>query len=231
MLHPAPARPWTVGHACLLLTLASTMVAPGFIGASTAGPEWGVILAPTPGSVVRSGAPFEVRWSAVPAEVDELELLLEMDESAKLEVRLTPQLVASTRTHVWYVPDLPTQAARIRIRVGIGGHEIDGPASAPFTIVAARPGRVAPVHYHEGEWWTSRFPRSSSPHHRVPSGMAGTCTVSPEVTQAIAGCDPRPAGTPPPASERASRRHAPGLLTSTSPAPLTRLPREVPQRR
>lgn len=134
--HPAEATP-AAGHDGLAVPL----VAPRLVAGSTT----------------------TIRWSRLPPEVEEFELLLSLDGGASYAVRLTPELVPATRRLAWQVPNLPVRDARLRLRVGVGGREIESPPSASFEIVAAPSAAAATLRYSAGEWWTSRPAGPSSP--------------------------------------------------------------------
>jgi hypothetical protein len=126
--------------------------------------------------LIAAGGRATVAWSGLPAGVEELELLLSVDGGRSYPLRLTPQLDPATGAVLWDVPNLPSRDARVRIRFGIGGSELDGPESEPFAIVgfAGRP--VAPIEKRNGEMWPSRVPlpgpREGSSRFTTPAQVA-----------------------------------------------------------
>ncbi|MCG6964477.1 MAG: hypothetical protein LJE95_14565 [Acidobacteria bacterium] len=133
------------------------------------------ILRPEAGTVLVAGEVIEVRWTALSAEVNECELLLSLDDGRELTVRLTPQLRGTTRELSWRVPNLPTSRARLRLRVGVAGREIESAASPPFTIIGSSTSPLTPLRFAYGEWWTSSIPgalRTGYPTSRPRFGPA-----------------------------------------------------------
>jgi len=95
-----------------------------------------------------------------------MELLLDVDQSAALRLRVTPQLGATTRTYLWRVPNLPGRNATLRLRWGREGIEAEGEPSAPFAILADPDAPFEGIRFRLGEWWladpfsTFELPRS-----------------------------------------------------------------------
>ncbi len=135
--------------------------------ASDALPASGHILAPAAGERLAAGSTAIVRWSDLPAEVEEFELLLSLDGGHSYGVRLTPRLDPATRELSWVVPNLPADDARLRLRVGIGGSEIESAASAPFRILGCQRAPAATLRFAAGEWWTAAL--AAPPPSELPS--------------------------------------------------------------
>lgn len=110
-------------------------------------------VSPGRGETLHAGQPVEIRWTRLGSSVEEAELLLTIDDQAGFQLRLTPQFQPDRETWTWVVPNLPTRAARIRIRVGIDGREIESRPSAPFGIDATPEAPLPGVHFDQGEWW------------------------------------------------------------------------------
>jgi hypothetical protein len=68
-------------------------------------------------------------------------------------VRLTPQLIGSSRSLAWEVPNLLAEVARLRLRWNHDGTEIEGEPSAVFTIVPNPGSPIDGTHLDCGEWW------------------------------------------------------------------------------
>ncbi len=117
---------------------------------------WGEIVSPGADSVLVPGTTVEVVWTGVPPEVDELELLLCLDNEGGRTVRLTPQLDPRVGRATVLVPHLPSPSARLRMRVGVRGRELDGPVSAQLVIAPDPSARLATVRPHAGELWAGR---------------------------------------------------------------------------
>jgi hypothetical protein len=123
--------------------------------AAASPPGMGQVVAPAAGAVLRAGELTEVRWSPLPAEVEEVELLLSLDGSWGSSLRLTRQLEPGACRFTWSVPNLPTTSARLRLRFGgLGGEELAA-AGAPFTIVTARDAPLAGLQLLRSELWVS----------------------------------------------------------------------------
>jgi hypothetical protein len=114
---------------------------------------WGRVLTPASGHRLVAGGFTHVRWSALPPGTKEFELLLSVDGGHSYLLRLTPQLDPSLGVYAWRVPNLPAPLARLRLRVGIDGREVECPPSEPFTIVPIDTEPRALVEHRAGEWW------------------------------------------------------------------------------
>jgi hypothetical protein len=101
---------------------------------------------------VRAGETATIEWRGLPEGVEELELLLTV-EGRDLPIRLTPQLAAPAKLVSWSVPNLPSSRARLTVRFGLAGEEIESAPSAPFEILPAENGPPAVLTFREGEWW------------------------------------------------------------------------------
>jgi hypothetical protein len=93
-----------------------------------------------------------------------------------LQVRLTPQLAGATRSFLWKVPNLLAARARLRLRWGLDGIEVEGEPSAPFAILPDRTSRFDGVRSRCGELWLSDGSADREPildgHNRViPGGV------------------------------------------------------------
>ena len=111
------------------------------------------IVVPAGGEHLIPGQLVEVRWDGLPDGVHEMELLLELDGGAPYEVRLTPQLIGSSRSLAWEVPNLPAEGARLRLRWNRDGIETEGEPSAVFSIVPKPRSPIDGTHLDCGEWW------------------------------------------------------------------------------
>jgi len=105
---------------------------------------------------------MEIAIGRPPAGVDEFELLLSLDGGRTWPVRVTRELEGAEQVVRWQVPNLPAQAARIRVRFERDEHEVEGPPSASFQIVADR--EAQDLHaFHEGNWWEGMEEREEQP--------------------------------------------------------------------
>lgn len=110
---------------------------------------------PSVGATVTAGERVRLEWPSLPPDVDEFEILLSLDGGASYPIRLTPQLAPGTTVLTWEIPNLPTMAARVRLRAGFDGHEIEGAPSRAFRLLAREDLPPAPLRYADGEWWIS----------------------------------------------------------------------------
>lgn len=155
----------------LLLAVALSVLA-----STTQAMEPRILFAPE--RPLEAGEVVTVRWTGLPGEVEELEFLLQRDDGDV--VRLTEQLLPSSGSFGWIVPDLPSRGARLVLRAGIEGREITLASSEPFVIRGAA-GR-ARLQFRDGEWWTIEVgPPSAEPprvsprlHARSPQTLSRT---------------------------------------------------------
>lgn len=109
-------------------------------------------------AVVTAGQSVELRWSALPAEVEELELVLSLDGGRTYPVRVSPELEAREGGYRWRVPDLPAARARLMLRLGGEAGERAGALSREFRIVHAEGVPRPELGFHEGQLWTGLDP-------------------------------------------------------------------------
>jgi hypothetical protein len=128
--------------------LAGFLLVPGLLGAASGG-----IVSPSAGERLFSGDVVEVRWESLPADAVEGELLLTIEGSARFSLRVGPRLDPSARSTWWVVPALPAGSARLRLRAGFEGREVECEPGGAFEIVS-RPGS-APASFllRDDEWW------------------------------------------------------------------------------
>lgn len=103
---------------------------------------------------VRAGQEIHVEWSSLPADVEELEVLLSLDGSLERTVRLSGELDPALGSVRLRVPNLPAENARIILRVGIDGVESELPSETAFSIVAVPAVPLPRIAYRRGEWWS-----------------------------------------------------------------------------
>jgi hypothetical protein len=108
--------------------------------------------------VVTAGQAVVLRWSALPAQVEELEIVLSLDGGSSYHVRVSPELEGREREYRWCVPDLPTRHARLMLRVGGGEGERMGAVSREFRIEHAGDAPQIELGFHEGQFWTGIEP-------------------------------------------------------------------------
>lgn len=174
-------------------SLVAAVVAAVAIGGGEAGASpgrSGAILLPEGGERLIPGRTVDLRWAALPHCVDEFEVLLSLDGGRHYPVRLTPQLDPSLGGLAWTVPNLPTDRARLRLRWGCDGVEIEGPPSAAFAISARDGLPMQPARYRTGEWWLQLDGAADALEPRGASlGSAGP--GFPEPVAAVEGSEDR----------------------------------------
>ena len=117
---------------------------------------------------LRAGETARIEWQGIPSEVEELELLLTV-EGRELPVRVTPQLCARAGVLVWRVPNLPSGRARLTVRFGLEGEEIESAPSVSFEILPADGEPPAVLAFREGEWWADQSDAGRFPGNLGPS--------------------------------------------------------------
>ena len=190
----------------------------------------GRIVSPGAGDSVVAGGAADVRWEALPADVDELELFLSLDDGQSFPIRLTPQLGAGPSSHVWRVPNLASSTARLRVRYGVGGREIDGEPGGSFRIVPRADRPPAALQMRAGELWSvpnyvPPAPAQESPSRGVrESPRLGDSESRATLPSAVGGADLGVAAFHPGATG-----HSAGS-DPHSPAPLSQSPVTFPRR-
>ena len=91
---------------------------------------------PAEGSSLLEGETIQIRWSGVPADAEEMELLLSVDGGKNFSLRLTDELKSGSGSFLWRVPGLLTDTASLGIRVGVHGEEI---VSSPGRLFGTSP--------------------------------------------------------------------------------------------
>jgi hypothetical protein len=102
-----------------------------------------------------SGTSVEIRWSPLPEDVEEMELLLSVEGLDTVSIRLTPQIDPQAGSFQWDVPRIPVTGARLRIRYGRDGRETDGEPGEPFAIFVSPCFGMAPLLHRDGELWVA----------------------------------------------------------------------------
>jgi len=177
-------------------------------------------LAPLP-SELRAGETIALRWSALPAGAEELEILLSLDDGRTWRVRVSPELDAGGERYVWRVPDLPAARARLRVRFGRRSAEIACEPTAPFRIV----GDAAGIRDRTGD---ERFAEDPSPRPLRGGGMSAALAGGAPQVQIERGAAAVVAITPSAAALDAPRGRSMSTPRAPAPAPLkTLIPSEI----
>jgi len=150
-----------------LVLLSLVLAAP--IRASESGP--GHLLFRDERPTFRAGEVVKLRWTPLPPGAEEFELLLSLDGGHHF-IRLTEMQEPSLESLEWRVPNLPSGEARLRLRMGLKGEEIDLELSAFFTILRDENAPVAGVTFRAGEWWTSQTMSVALPDVQAPHRQA-----------------------------------------------------------
>lgn len=177
-------------------------------------------------ATVSAGEVVELRWHGLPAEVEEMELLLSLDGGRSFHVRLTPELEGHTNAFRWHVPDLPAEQARLLLRIGDEEGERVGALSRVFRILHTEGAPPPDLAFHEGLTWTGQEPTGAP----VPS------SITPATPGFESASDPVASGLPAPQSraERLIPARMPVVDAGSVPAPTSpaalAVPREIPLR-
>lgn len=107
-----------------------------------------------PATTVHAGDGVELRWKALPGDIEEMEILLSVDGGEHYGLRVTPECDPHSGRFVWRVPNLPTSGARLRLRFGIAGREIEAEPGECFTIVGDPEAPPGGRGFHENGWWS-----------------------------------------------------------------------------
>ena len=89
---------------------------------------------PGAGTLLRPGQVRSVDIGVPPPGAEEWEAFLSVDGGRTFPVRITPHLPIAESSFAWTVPALPTPAARIRFRFGVGGVEHERASPDRFAI-------------------------------------------------------------------------------------------------
>lgn len=114
-----------------------------------------VLEGPLEGQHLVAGQQATVAWDRLPADVDEVELLLSLDGGRRFPIRLTASLDPAAGRARFSVPPLPTTGGRLRLRAGRGAIEEEGPPSEPFVVCVPPSAPAARLVERDGEWWVA----------------------------------------------------------------------------
>jgi hypothetical protein len=188
---------------------------------------------PAEGSSLPEGATILIRWSGVPADAEEIELLLSVDGGRHFSLRLTDELDSSSGSFLWRVPGLSTDAASLALRMGVHGQEV---MSAPGPLFRLSRGPSTPgvlLRWKAGEFWVDSrgCDETVLRSTRSPSGLS---THPERMTSVRDGCDaidlPRSSARP-----MSVANDSPGCALRDADRPVSigspsRIPLSIPQR-
>lgn len=190
---------------------------------------------PGEGSALREGEIVEIRWSGVPGDADEIELLLSVDGGQHFSLRLTDELNSGSKSFLWRVPGLLTDSASLAIRMGIHGREILS-APGPLFRLSRNPWTASTsLRWKAGEIWVDSGDPGETAGRNMPS-PSGFSTRPERITSVPDDSDAadlphfsnaRPAASACGMSNSALREaYRPVLIDSPSRAPLS-IPRRI----
>ncbi len=148
-----------------------TILYPAFCGclfAALAHADPAHLLEPTPGARLQPGAIVRISWTlgdSAQGDFDEMELLLSLDGRESFPLRLTREVSPAADSVLWRVPRLPTDHARLALRVGRGEKketEAIRIVGAEFTILAGVDDPLERIYRVRGEWRTAEAAGSAN---------------------------------------------------------------------
>ena len=204
---------------------------PALLGAAASlGAQTVEFSAPAAGQVLEAGQVVEVRWSGVPAGVDELELLLVAGPNRPFTLRLTSELDPATRTFRWTVPNLRMPEAKLLIRMNLDEREIESVPSPPFSIESSPASAMASLELRAGEMWIE--PSATDPRPDRDPFHGDMRTVAESFEAPLQSPSALPAAAPVPDPRRSAENTtvtAPRIALARSVL-LSSAPRSVPRR-
>jgi hypothetical protein len=181
---------------------------------------------PAPGTSLRAGELTNLRFEVAgeEADVDEMEVLLSLDGGKTFSLRVTKEMSAGTHELWWRVPNLPTTAARIALRVGGEEGEVIRDVSGEFTIVGDATEPLEEVRPFRGEWRAGEALEEMPSRDPIDAPLFGGTGDSIRALRPEMDLDrttvAAPAGAPP--TRRPEKLHpiSTARLASSPPAPL-----------
>jgi hypothetical protein len=187
---------------------------------------------PAEGSSLHEGDTVQIRWSGVPVDAEEVELLLSVDGGRQFSLRLTDELDSTSGSFLWRVPSLSTDSASLAIRMGVHGEEIVSAPGPLFRLshTPSTPGVL--LRWKAGEIWVdSRNSDETLRGERSPSGLS---TRPEQITSVPGGSDavslPRSGARVVTIVHEGQRRALRDADTPVAIGSLSRLPLSIPQR-
>lgn len=192
------------------------------------------LSAPAAGARLEPGSVQAITWSleADKRGFGEMELVLSLDGGRTFPVRVTRRIDPAETVWLWGVPALPTEHARLGLRVG----DDDPPSrerlalvSAEFTIASPSPSPLAEMFWVGGEVRT-RDALDGPPQPTLPDSSARSDADSELITASVdettqktthaSGCLRRRASAKVPEIASRAAKHQGPLETSRSPVRL-----------
>jgi hypothetical protein len=188
---------------------------------------------PAEGASLHAGDTVEIRWSGVPADAEEIELLLSVDGGRHFSLRLTDELDSRSGSFLWRVPSLLTDTASLAIRVGAHGKES---VSAPGPLFRLSHSPSTPgvlLRWKAGEIWVDS--RDADVAALRATRSASGLSVHPGRITSVPGGSEAVSLRRPSARPESVAHHSPGCAYRDAEKPLAigsppRLPLSIPQR-
>jgi hypothetical protein len=132
-------------------------------------------LSPARGEALAPGAVVHVEWrsaceSDIPPGFDEAELVLSLDGGLTYPIRVSRELDPCESTLAWRVPTIPTDSARLALRMGEasdGESEELAEISDTFRILSDPDGRAQALVPRAGEWGVAPETEVVGAHDRL----------------------------------------------------------------
>lgn len=201
-----------MGPRPFVLALALLLPALGAAGSARSAPRIPTVAPP---ARVRVGGEYVTALPALPAEIEECELLLLPEDGSGRALRLTPEREADAGPLRWRMPRVNATRARLVLRAGGRFGETESPPSEPFAIEPQAPRERAEVLRGEDElaWHfeSDGDPRASALQSGDDTTIGAAARTHP------AGPRARGFATGPRAAERGPRR---ALVATDAPPPI-----------
>ena len=212
------------------------MVFLGILCAGLVRAEPAVLLPVEAGNDLEAGQTVELRFSGIPEDSEEFELLLVGGAGQPFVLRLSESLPGDTRSLLWTVPNLALAEARLMVRFERDELEVEGQPSEPFSIEGSPSRALTRLELRQGELWIEPDGDGGRPPLPASLPAAGLAHEAPSLERPPAFLE---FVTPPPSpglSETLSRSEIP-LDRPATPAVRTaglaspsRVPLSIPPR-
>lgn len=206
---------------------AALLVALGLMLAAAAwsAPRIPAVSAP---ATVRPGEEYVTALPELPAEVEECELFLVLEDGSHRAIRLTPEREADEGPIRWRMPHVPAGRARLVLRAGGRFGETESAPSASFAIVAPAPARDELLRGAPELAWHFGAGAAAAPAALLPPGAT---TIAAAASTLVAVEPQRDAGPEAPALNTFTLTEAAATCTTTPGAlARSRRPAFVPLR-
>jgi len=128
-------------------------------------------------AVLHPGEDVVLRWGELPADIEEMELLLSLDDGRTFNLHVSAELDPHEPRFRWRVPNVAAEHARLAIRVGRtsleGREELLAPSNA-FRIVFRTDQPIDHFALREGGAWVDDVTANADPVHGDLAAPAAT---------------------------------------------------------